>query len=34
VHGEEKSAVPFMDILSKQGMHEVYYPDLHDSADL
>jgi metallo-beta-lactamase family protein len=34
VHGEEKSAVPLMDLLSMQGMKEVYYPDLHDSADL
>lgn len=34
VHGEEKSAVPLMDILSMQGMKDVYYPDLHDSADL
>lgn len=34
VHGEEKSAVPFMDILSAQGMKDVYYPDMHDSADL
>lgn len=34
VHGEEKSATPFMDILSTKGMSNVYYPDMHDSADL
>lgn len=34
VHGEAKSAAPLMDLLSVKGMKEVYYPDLHDSAEL
>ncbi len=34
VHGEEKSATPFMDILASQGMHDVFYPDMHESAEL
>ena len=34
VHGEEKSAVPLMALLSMQKMREVYYPNLHDSDEL
>jgi metallo-beta-lactamase family protein len=33
VHGEEKSALPLMDLLSAQKMHDVYYPDMHDSDE-
>lgn len=34
VHGEQKSAVPLMDLLTAQNMREVYYPDLHDSDEI
>ena len=34
VHGEEKSAVPFMEKLSEQNMRDVYYPNLHDSDEI
>jgi metallo-beta-lactamase family protein len=34
VHGEEKSASALMEKLKEKGMHEVYYPDLHSSAEI
>ncbi|HUG35032.1 MAG TPA: MBL fold metallo-hydrolase [Anaerolineales bacterium] len=34
VHAEERSALPFMDLLASQKMDEVYYPDLHDSDEI
>jgi len=34
VHAEEKSATALMGKLSEQNMHEVYYPNLHDSAEI
>lgn len=34
VHGEEKPAATLMEKLAERGMHEVYYPDLHDSAEI
>lgn len=34
VHGEEKSAVPLMELLSAQMMREVFYPELHDSDEI
>lgn len=34
VHGEERSALPLMDLLSARNLREVYYPDLHDSDEI
>ena len=34
VHGEEKPAAALMEKLSEQDMHDVFYPDLHESAEL
>jgi metallo-beta-lactamase family protein len=34
VHGEEKSAGALTEKLAEQNMHEVYYPDLHDSVEI
>ncbi|MCC6500105.1 MAG: MBL fold metallo-hydrolase [Anaerolineales bacterium] len=34
VHGEEKPAATLTEKLAERGMHEVYYPDLHDSAEI
>ena len=34
VHAEEKSATALMGKLSEQNMYEVYYPNLHDSAEI
>jgi metallo-beta-lactamase family protein len=33
VHGEERSAIPLTEKLKEQGMHEVYYPELHSSYE-
>jgi metallo-beta-lactamase family protein len=33
VHGEEKPAMALTEKLREKGMHEVYYPDLHESAE-
>ena len=34
VHGEEKPATALTEKLKGQNMHEVYYPELHSSAEL
>ncbi|NJC97683.1 MAG: MBL fold metallo-hydrolase [Anaerolineales bacterium] len=34
VHGEEKPALTLTEKLKEKGMHEVYYPELHSSAEL
>ena len=34
VHGEEKPAMTLTEKLKEKGMHDVYYPELHSSADL
>jgi hypothetical protein len=34
VHGEEKSAMSLMELLSAQRMREVHYPDLHDTDEI
>jgi metallo-beta-lactamase family protein len=34
VHGEERSALPLMELLKEQKMKRVYYPDLHDSVEM
>lgn len=34
VHGEEKAAETLMSLFATHGMKNVYYPDLHDSAEL
>lgn len=34
VHGEEKPAMALTEKLKEKGMHKVYYPDLHESAEL
>ncbi|MDL1912434.1 MBL fold metallo-hydrolase [Chloroflexi bacterium CFX6] len=34
VHGEEKPAMTLMEKLKERDMREVYYPDLHSSAEL
>ncbi len=34
VHGEMKQATTLMEKLKGQNMHEVYYPELHSSAEL
>ncbi|WKZ42755.1 MAG: MBL fold metallo-hydrolase [Anaerolineales bacterium] len=34
VHGEEKGAKPLMEKLAEQNMHDVFYPDLHDSDEI
>jgi metallo-beta-lactamase family protein len=33
VHGEEKQATTLTEKLAEQDMHEVFYPDLHDSDE-
>jgi metallo-beta-lactamase family protein len=34
VHAEEKSAAALTEKLKEQNMHEVYYPELHSSAEI
>lgn len=34
VHGEEKQAATLTGLLNDQNLHEVYYPELHSSAEL
>ena len=34
VHGEEKQAMTLKDLLKKQNLNQVHYPDLHESVDL
>ncbi len=34
VHGEEKPAMMLTEKLKEQDMHEVYYPELHSSAEI
>src|SRR5690606_31258602 len=34
VHGEQQPAAALRDRLSERGMHEVFYPALHSSAEL
>ena len=34
VHGEEKSAMALTEKLKEKGMNEVFYPELHSSAEL
>ena len=34
VHGEEKPAMALTEKLKEQDMHEVYYPELHSSAEI
>lgn len=34
VHGEEKQATTLISLLNDQEMREVYYPDLHSSAEI
>jgi metallo-beta-lactamase family protein len=34
VHGEEKPAMTLMEMLKDKDMHEVFYPELHSSAEI
>ena len=34
VHGEEKPAMTLTEKLKEKGMHDVYYPELHSSAEI
>jgi len=34
VHGEEKPAMALTEKLKEKGMHDVYYPELHSSAEI
>jgi metallo-beta-lactamase family protein len=34
VHGEEKPAMMLTEKLKEKGMHDVYYPELHSSAEI
>ena len=34
VHGEEKQAMTLTELLKEQKMHEIHYPELHESVEL